>query len=79
MLTDVQWERLALLVPGERGDSGARGKDNRLFVDAVLWVARTGASWRNLPAELGNWNSTWQCFGRRFRAGVRECLFAAQP
>lgn len=76
-LTERQWERIALLVPGKAGDSGARGKDNRLFIDAVLWMARTGAPWRDLPGELGNWNSTWRGFDRWARAGVWERLFAA--
>jgi transposase len=76
-LTDTQWARIARLVPGKPGDSGASGRDNRLFVDAVLWVARTGAPWRDLPAELGNWNSTWRRFDRWARAGVWERLFAA--
>jgi transposase len=76
-LTDTQWARIARLVPGKPGDGGASGRDNRLFVDAVLWVARTGAPWRDLPAELGNWNSTWRRFDRWARAGVWERLFAA--
>jgi putative transposase len=84
-LRDGQWERIALLVPGKAGDSGATGKDNRLFdaahplraVDAVLWMARTGAPWRDLPGEMGNWNSTWRRFDRWSRAGVWERLFEA--
>ena len=55
-LKDGQGERIALLVPGKAGDSGATGKDNRLFVDAVLWMARTGAPWCDLPGEMGRWN-----------------------
>jgi putative transposase len=76
-LKDGQGERIALLVPGKAGDSGATGKDNRLFVDAVLWMARTGAPWRDLPGEMGRWNSTWRRFDRWSRAGVWERLFEA--
>jgi putative transposase len=76
-LRDAQWARIADLVPGKNGDSGASGKDNRLFVDAVLWIARTGAPWRDLPPELGNWNSTWRRFDRWSEKGVWERLFAA--
>lgn len=76
-LSDAQWERIANLVPGKDGDSGVSGKDNRLFVDAVLWIARTGAPWRDLPPELGNWNSTWRRFDRWSENGVWERLFAA--
>jgi len=52
-LTDKQWQRIEKLVPGKKGDKGRGGKDNRLFVDAVLWILRTGAPWRDLPDELG--------------------------
>jgi putative transposase len=76
-LTDAQWARIAPLVPGKLGDSGATGKNNRLFVDAILWMARTGAPWRDLPGEFGNWNSTWRRFDRWSEKGVWERLFAA--
>jgi putative transposase len=76
-LTDAQWQRIEARVPGRAGDRGATGGDNRLFVDAVLWVARTGAPWRDLPPELGNWNSTWRRFSRWAERGVRDRLFAA--
>jgi transposase len=52
-LNDAQWAQIADLVPGKVGDSGASGKDNRLFVDAVLWIARTSAPWRELRPSLG--------------------------
>ena len=68
---------MALLTPGKPGDPGATGRDNRRFVEGVLWIARTGAPWRDLPAELGNWNSTWRRFDRWSARGVRERLFAA--
>ncbi len=74
-LTDAQWTRIAELVPGKPGDSGATGKNNRLFVDAILWMARTGAPWRDLPLEFGNWNSIWRRFDRWAQAGVWQRLF----
>ena len=53
-LRDDQWERLRDLVPG--GREGQRGPwcDNRWFVDALLWMARSGARWRDLPKQYGN-------------------------
>jgi transposase len=53
-LRDDQWERLRDLVPG--GREGQRGPrcDNRLFVDALLWMARSGARWRDLPERFGD-------------------------
>jgi putative transposase len=74
-LTDVQWTRIERLVPGKTGDKGRAGEDNRLFVDAVLWVLRTGAPWRDLPPEFGNWNSVYVRFRRWARQGVWETLF----
>lgn len=76
-LTNVQWKRIEKLVPGKVGDKGRHGEDNRLFVDAVLWVLRTGAPWRDLPDEFGKWNSVYMRFMRWSRAGRWESLFKA--
>lgn len=77
VLVDRQWARLAPLVPGKAGDRGATGRDNRRFVEAVLWIARTGAPWRDLPAELGRWNSQHRRFSRWSAKGVWQRLFEA--
>jgi transposase len=45
-------------------------KDNRLFVNAVLWIAKTGAPWRDLPERFGPWNSVWKRFDRWAQNGV---------
>jgi transposase len=76
-LTDVQWEKIADLLPGKPGDPGRSGADNRLFVEAVLWIARTGAPWRDLPAMFGNWNSVFKRFRRWASHGVFERAFKA--
>ena len=57
ILKDEQWERVAPLLPGKAGDPGRSGADNRLFLEAVLWMVRTGAPWRDLPEMFGNWNT----------------------
>lgn len=69
-LTDAQWERIAPLVPGKAGDPGRHGEDNRKFVDAVLWIGRTGVPWRDLPADFGEWNSVFRRFSRWGKNGV---------
>jgi transposase len=73
---DTAWEKVAPLLPGKPTDPGATGKDNRLFLEAVLWRVRTGAPWRDLPSGFGKWNSVFQRFpplgeGRRVRARLR--------
>lgn len=77
ILTDDQWERMAPHLPGKPSDPGRTGKDNRLFVEAVLWLARTGTPWRDLPALFGNWNSVFIRFSRWSKDGVWDRLFAA--
>lgn len=76
-LTDMQWSRIESLVPGKKGDRGRSGEDNRLFVDAVLWILRTGAPWRDLPSEFGIWNSVYVRFNRWSRKQVWVSLFKA--
>ena len=73
-LRDDQWERIAGQLPGKPGDRGRSAENNREFVEAVLWVARTGSPWRDLPPEFGNWNSVYVRFRRWARAGVWERL-----
>jgi transposase len=74
-LTDAQWNKIVDLLPGKSGDPGRSGTDNRLFVEAVLRIARTGAPWRDLPSSCGNWNSVFQRFRRWARKGVFERMF----
>lgn len=73
-LTDEQWERIRDFLPGKPGDPGRSGEDNRLFVDAVLYVAKTGGSWRDLPERFGHWNSVWRRFDRWCEKGVWEVV-----
>ena len=76
-IKDEDWERIRDLLPGKAGDPGVTAKDNRLFVNAVLWIAKTGAPWRDLPERFGNWNSVWKRFGRWSKKGVWERVFQA--
>ena len=76
-LTSAQWERIALLLPGKAGDPGRTAADNRLFVNGVLWVLRSGAHWRDLPDRYGKWKSLHKRFSRWARGGVWERVFEA--
>jgi transposase len=70
MLDEKQWLRIANLLPGKPTDKGGRAVDNHQFVEAVLFIARTGCPWRNLSKELGNWHSVYVRFARWETSGV---------
>ncbi|WP_101756441.1 IS5 family transposase [Sphingobium sp. AM] len=63
VLTDAQWAKMEPHCLGKPTDPGRSGRDNRLFMEAVLWIVRTGSPWRDLPAMFGNWSTAF----RRFR------------
>ena len=75
-LTDERWALIASHVPGKAGDPGCRGRDNRLFIEAVLWLARTGKPWRALPPCFGKWYTSYTRFRRWSIRNVWQGLFA---
>src|SRR5688572_3084230 len=77
VLREDQWDRIAPLLPGKVGDPGRSGTDNRLFMEAVLWIVRVGAPWRDLPASFGKWNSVFQRFRRWAKSAVFDQVFEA--
>lgn len=76
-IKDENWDRIKDLLPGQPGDPGVTAKDNRLFINAILWIAKTGAPWRDLPERFGNWNSVWRRFDRWACKGVWQRIFEA--
>jgi transposase len=76
-IKDEDWERIKDLLPGQPGDPGVTAKDNRLFINAVLWIAKTGAPWRDLPERFGPWGSVWKRFDRWAKKGVWNQVFEA--
>jgi len=76
-LSQAQWLRIRDLLPGKAGDPGRSAADNRLFVNGVLWVLRSGAHWRDLPERYGKWKSLHKRFSRWAKAGVWERVFTA--
>jgi len=75
-LSAARWARIAPLLPGKVGDPGRSGVDNRVFVNGVLWVLRSGAYWQHLPERYGKWKSVHTRFRRWAKAGVWEKVFA---
>src|SRR5215471_15549587 len=76
-LSNEQWHRIEDLLPGKKGDPGRTGRNNRLFVNAVLWVLRSGARWSDLPERYGKYKSVHKRFTRWAKAGVWERVFAS--
>jgi transposase len=74
-LRDDQWERIQDLLPGREGTVGVSAKDNRLFVEAVLYRYRTGIPWRDLPERFGDFRVIHTRFSRWSKTGVWERVF----
>ncbi len=63
-LTDKRWALIASRLSGKESDPGCHGRDNRLFIEAVFWIARSGSPWRRLPARFGKWYTHYTRFHR---------------
>ena len=75
-LRDDQWDVIKGLLPGREETVGATARDNRLFVEAVLYRYRAGIPWRDLPERFGDWKNVHRRFSRWAQSGVLEAVFA---
>lgn len=73
-ISDHAWSLLEPHLPGRQGAWGGQAKDNRTFINAVFWVLRTGAPWRDLPPDYGGWSNTHRRFIRWRDKGIWESL-----
>ena len=73
-LSGQTWALLEPHLPGRAGAWGGNARDNRLFINAVLWILRTGAPWRDLPPDYGSWSNTHRRFIRWRDKGIWEGL-----
>jgi len=64
------WDRMSRHIIGDDRTRGSSGGDNRMFVEAVLWIVRTGSPWRDLPDVFGDWNSVFRRCSRWSQKGV---------
>lgn len=75
-LTDQEWEQIAPLLPPEKNSRPGRpSKDNRLMINAMIWIARSGAPWRDLPERYGSWNSVYSRFRKWIEDGILDNVF----
>lgn len=80
ILTDEAWGRIATALAAVKSRAGAPPKQSdRDFVEAVLYLARTGCPWRDLPERFGRWDAVYQRFRRWERRGYWRALFALLP
>ena len=63
-ISDESWAKIELLLPGRKGIWGGNARDNRQFINAIFWILRTGAPWRDLPPSYGDWKNTHRRFCR---------------
>lgn len=73
VINNQMWERLQSLLPKKQ--AGRPGKDDRLFLEAVCWVIRTGAPWRDLPLDYGNWKSVYNRYSRWIKTERLSAVF----
>jgi transposase len=76
-ISDTTWSLLRSLLPGQKGSWGRVAQDNRRFINGVFWILRTGAPWRDLPSDYGDWKNTHRRFCRWRDKGIWEKVLAA--
>ena len=74
-LRDDQWDAIKGLLPGREESVGATARDNRLFVEAVLYRYRAGIPWRDLPERFGDWKNVHRRFSRWAESGTLQAVF----
>jgi len=76
-MSDEEWAFFAPFLVENRACGGRPPSDHRKILDGVFWIARTGSPWRDLPDQLGNWNSVFRQYRRWTEAGVWDLILSA--
>ena len=75
-LTDEEWLRIEPLLPPENtGKQGRPRKDNRIIMNGIVWLARSGAPWRDLPERYGSWKTVYSRFRKWIDDGILDNIF----
>jgi putative transposase len=74
-ISESHWDQIEHLLPGKASDPGRTAKDNRNFINGVLWVLRSGAPWADLPERYGKYKSVHKRYGRWCHCGIWEKIF----
>jgi transposase len=74
-LTDKQFNKIEHMLPGRKEHVGVTAKDNRIFINGVLWIFKTGAPWRDLPERYGHWKNVHRRFSRWAKTGIFDSIF----
>ncbi|NKB84710.1 IS5 family transposase [Ochrobactrum grignonense] len=77
VLTDAQWAKMEPHCLGKASDPARSGGDNRMFIEAILWIVRTGSPWRDLPEMFGSWNTVFKRYRDWVKADIFKLLFDA--
>lgn len=73
-LKDTDWDRIKGFLPLQK--TGRPAKDHRMILNAIIWILRTGAPWRDMPPEFGSWKSVYTRFSRWKTSGLLERIFS---
>ena len=74
-ISDQSWLKIEQLLPGRRGGHGGVARDNRLFINAIWYVGKTGIPWRDLPERFGKWDTVYHRFNEWCKKGVWARVF----
>lgn len=74
-ISDEQYERIEPLLSGKPGDPGRNAENNRRFINAVVWIARTGSPWADLPERFGKYDSVYHRFNNWAKKGRWQAIF----
>jgi transposase len=75
-LTDAEWQHVAAVLPPQKPTTGRPRHDHRTVLAGILWVVRSGASWRAMPQEYGKWETAYKRYRRWCATGLWQRIFA---